>query len=75
MRQLLFITIMTTMLSPLAMFQSDDPFRKLGKMPASIEKVEAVRIVSQQVQRLYGRVENTIVQHVNVLADAYLGQS
>lgn len=74
MRQLMFITIMGTILSPLAMFQSDDPFRKLGKMPASVERVEAVEIVTNQVQKFYGRASNTIVQRVDELADRYLGQ-
>ncbi len=74
MRQLMFITIMGTILSPLAMLQSDDPFRKMGRMPASVEKVEAVQIVTQQTRRLYGRVENTIGQRIDELADYYLGQ-
>jgi len=74
MRQLMFITIMGTILSPLAMLQSDDPFRKMGRMPASVEKVEAVQIVTQQTRRLYGRVENTIGQRIDELADHYLGQ-
>ena len=74
MRQLLFITIMGTILSPLAMFQSDDPFRKLGKMPASVEKVVAVQIVTQQAQRIYGRMENSMTQQLDELADYYFGQ-
>jgi len=74
MRQLMFITIMTTMLSPLAMFQSDDPFREMGRMPASFEKFEAVQIVAAQAERLYGRVENTIGQSIDELADEFLGQ-
>ena len=73
MRQLMFTIIMGTILTPLAMFQSDDPFRKMGRMPASVEEVEAVQIVSQQARRLYGRIENTIAQQVDEMADYYLG--
>jgi len=74
MRQLMFITIMGTILSPLAMFQGDDPFQKMGRMPASFEQVEAVQVVTEKAQRLYGRVENTVAQRVDELADEYLGR-
>jgi hypothetical protein len=74
MRQLMFITIMGTILVPLAVFQSDDPFRNPGKMPASFESVEALQIVTNQVQKFYGRATNTIIQRVDELADRYLGQ-
>jgi hypothetical protein len=73
MRQLMFITIMGAILSPLAMFQSDDPFRRAGKMPASLEKVEAVQVVTEQANRFYSRLETTFAQRVNELADPYFG--
>jgi hypothetical protein len=69
----MFVVIMGAILSPLAMFQTDDPFRKMGRMPAAVEKVEAVQLVTQQAERLYGRVENTIAQRIDELADYYFG--
>lgn len=74
MRQLLFITIMGTILGPLATFQSDDPFRNLGRMPAELERFEAVQIVSEQGQRLYSRAATVAAQRIDELAGHYLGQ-
>jgi len=68
MRQLLFITIMGAILTPLSAFQTEDPFRNLGRMPSEFEGVEAIQILSKEAQRLYTRAETTMSQQLNELA-------
>lgn len=74
MRQLLFITIMGSILSPLAVFQSDDPFRNMGRMPAELEGFQAVQILAEQGRRIYSRAETVVTQSISELADDYLGR-
>ena len=69
MRQLLFITIMGAILTPLSVFQTDDPFRNLGRMPSEFEGIEAIQILADEAQKLLARAENTISQRVGELAD------
>jgi hypothetical protein len=74
MRHLMFISIMSTMLSPLAMFHGDDPIRSLGRMQVQAEKVEAIELISNQLRKAYGRAETIIAQRIDELADEWLGQ-
>ena len=74
MRHLMFVAIMTTMLSPLAMFQGDDPFRSLGRARAKAEKVEALQLITNETGKAYGRLKVILSQRIDELADYYFGQ-
>ena len=72
MRHLMFVAIMTTMLSPLAKFQGDDPFRSLGRAQANAEKVEAIQLITNETQKAYGRLKVIISQRIDEPANQLL---
>ncbi len=74
MRHLMFVAIMTTMLSPLAMFQGDDPFQNLGRFRAKAERIEAVQLITNETSKAYGRLRAIISQRIDELADYYFAQ-
>ena len=74
MRHLMFIAIMTTMLSPLAQFQGDDPFRSLGRVQANAEKVEAIELITNETGKAYGRLKVILSQRIDELVDYYFSQ-
>jgi hypothetical protein len=70
----MFIAIMTTLLSPLTMFEGSDPFQNLGRFRAKAEKVEAIELITKQTRKAFGRLKNTLSQRVDELADYYFAQ-
>jgi hypothetical protein len=69
----MFVAIMTTLLSPLAMFQGDDPFRNLKRVRSEANKVEAIELITTETRKTYGRLKVIILQRIDELADELLG--
>jgi hypothetical protein len=69
MRQLLFIGIMSTILTPLASFGSDDPFAGFHRVSNQVRRVEALNLVWSTAEKNYSRLENLISQRIAELVN------
>jgi len=64
MRQLIFIGIMSTVLTPLASLGSEDPFAGFYRVSARVRQVEALNLVWSTAEKNYSRLENLVCQRI-----------